>query len=268
METEVSFTAKDVMTLRQKTGLGMMDCKKALAETNGDLSAAEEWLRAKRKGKMDQRTERTTGEGRIGVAIDGENAVIVEIRTETDFTARNDQFVQMVEDVTREGLNLPVGAVSEPNEVMTKRIDDLRITTGENVNFARGERLQGGTFGSYVHHDGKRGALVQIEGQADEATLKGLCQHIVFHAPVAISENDVDSSQLDQIRSDALQEAKDSGKPDEIAQKIAEGKVRKYLEENTLLHQKFVLDETKTVGETLPDGATIKHFVRYTLGTD
>jgi elongation factor Ts len=264
--SQVSFSAKDVMTLRQKTGLGMMDCKQALTENNGDMKAAEEWLRAKRKGKMDTRTERTTGEGRIGIAIDGSNAAIIEIRTETDFTARNDEFVKMTDDAVQEALKLPAGPIAEPTPTMTKRIDDLRITTGENVNFARGVKLEGGTFGSYVHHDGKRGVLIQIDGNADEDTLKGICQHIVFHAPIGISEADVDEAQLNQIRMEALKEAQESGKPDEIAQKIAEGKVRKYLEDNTLLHQKYVLDESKQVKDVLPAGTTIKAFVRYTLG--
>ena len=161
----MTFTAKDVMTLRQKTGLGMMDCKAALAENNGDPTAAEEWLRAKRKGKMEQRTERATGEGRIGIAIQGSNAVIVEVRTETDFTARNEDFVKMVEDVTASAMNQPAGDVSA-DDTIVKRIDDLRIVTGENVNFARGEKLEGGAYGKYLHHDGKRGVLIQVDGLA------------------------------------------------------------------------------------------------------
>jgi elongation factor Ts len=151
---------------------------------------------------------------------------------------------------------------------MSKRIDEVRITTGENVNFARAMKFEGGSFGSYIHHDGKSGVLLQIEGgSADEETLKGICQHIVFHAPIGISEADVDEAQLNQIRMDALKEAQDSGKPDEIAKKIAEGKVRKYLEENTLLHQKYVLDEQKQVKDVLPSGVTIKAFARFVVGS-
>jgi elongation factor Ts len=265
--TKVSFTAKDVMTLRQKTGLGMMDCKKALKETGGDMAAAEEWLRAQRKGKMETRTERTTGEGLIGAAVDGSSAVIVEVRTETDFTARNEGFVSMVEDVTAEAMKQPAGDVTL-TDAMTKRIDDLRITTGENVNFARGVRLEGGTFGMYVHHNGKRAAIVQIDGDADEELLKGLCQHIVFHDPAGISEEDVPAAELTTIREEALAEAKASGKNDEIAAKIADGKVRKHLEERTLLYQKYVLDESQQVKNVLPGGVTIRRFVRYTLGSD
>jgi elongation factor Ts len=263
--SEVSFTAKDVMALRQKTGLGMMDCKKALAANNGDPKAAEEWLREKLKGKMETRTERTTGEGRVGIATDGNKIAIVEIATETDFTARNEAFVDMVEEVTKMALSQPAGDVKSTEE-MTKRIDDLRISTGENVNFVRGERLDGDSFGSYVHFDGKRAALVQADGAADADLLKGICQHIVFHDPAGISEDDVSAERIEQIRNDAIAEAKETGKNEEIAQKMAEGKVRKFLQENTLLHQKYVLDESKMIKEVLPDGVTIRKFIRYTLG--
>lgn len=262
----MSFTAKDVMALRQKTGLGMMDCKSALKEANGDSAKAEELLKEKRKGKMDTRTERATGEGRIGIVIEGPTAAIVEIRTESDFTARNEEFVKMVDDVTAEALRQPVGEVTA-NDTITKAIDGQRMTTGENVNFARGEKLEGGAFGMYLHHDGKRGVLVQIDGSADDDLLKGLCQHIVFHDPMGISEDDVPASQIESIKTEALEEAKASGKNDEIAEKIATGKVRKYLQEKTLLHQKYVLDESKMVKEILPSDLTIKRFVRYTLGS-
>ncbi len=262
--TVSTFTAKDVMTLRQKTGLGMLECKKALTETNGDIEAAEQFMREKLKGKMDTRTERATGEGRVGIVINGDHAAIVEVRTESDFTAKNDNFVEMVEKVAGIAVGLAAGDI-EPNDEMTKAIDDLRISTGENVNFARGEKLEGGAFGMYLHHDGKRAAIVQIEGDADEDTLKGVCQHIVFHDPAGVDEDDVDASKVEQIRADAIEEAKASGKNDEIAGKIADGKVRKYFEENTLVNQKYVLDETRTVKDALGDAKVVK-FVRYTLG--
>ncbi len=267
--TEASFTAKDVMALRAKTGLGMMDCKKALAENNGDMAAADQWLRQKLKGKMEGRTDRMTGQGRIGVRIDGGAAAIVEILTETDFTARNEEFVAMVEDIVGQVITRPAGTVGT-DEAITSRIDDLRIKTGENVNFARGEKLEGGRFGKYLHHDGKRAAVVQIEGSADDDLLTGICQHIVAHVPtpVAIDENDVDTELIEKIRSEAKQEATDSGKPAEIVEKIAEGKVRKYLQVNTLVNQMYVKDPSgKTaVKSLLPDGVKITRFLRYTVG--
>lgn len=261
----MSFTAKDVMTLRQKTGMGMMDCKKALNETGGDAAAAEEWLRERVKGKMEARTERTTGEGRIGIAIDGEKCAIVEVQTETDFTAKNDDFVKMVEDVAQMALGQPAGDVAT-NDDIAKRIDDVRLTTRENVNLARGARVDGGTFGMYLHHDGRRAAIIQLDGAADEEVTKGICQHIVFHDPKGISEDDVDAATIEQVRTEAVEEAKETGKPEEIAQKMAEGRVRKYLQENTLLNQKYIADESKQINELLPAGVTVKSFIRYTLG--
>jgi elongation factor Ts len=267
--TEASFTAKDVMALRAKTGLGMMDCKKALAENNGDMAAADAWLRQKLKGKMEGRTDRSTGQGRIGVRIDGASAAMVEILTETDFTARNEEFVAMVDDILGQVFTRSAGAV-EPDDAITTRIDDLRIKTGENVNYARGEKLEGGAFGKYLHHDGKRAAVVQIEGNADEQLLTGICQHIVAHVPtpVAVDENDVDAALLEKIRAEAKQEATDSGKPAEIVEKIAEGKVRKYLQVHTLVNQMYVKDPSgKTaVKSLLPDGVKITRFLRYTVG--
>jgi elongation factor Ts len=259
------------MALRQKTGLGMMDCKKALAANNGDMAAAEEWLRQKLKGKMAERTERATGEGLIGIAVQGDKAAIVEVRTETDFTARNEAFVTMVGAIARLALKHAAGPV-KPDDAMTKLIDDVRIKTGENVNFARGEKLSGGAFGKYLHHDGKRAALVQIEGRAADDLLTGICQHIVAHVPppLGVDERDVPAEVVDKIRAEARQEAAESGKPAEIVEKIAEGKVRKYLQLNTLLDQMYVKDPAgKTpVRKLLPPGVAVKRFIRYTVGAD
>ena len=261
----MSFTAQDVMSLRQKTGLGMMDCKNALAEKDGDPEAAEQWLRETKKGKMDARTERTTGEGRIEISFAGGSASIIEVRTETDFTARNESFLEAVEKIAAMALEGADGEVELTDEV-TAIIDDLRITTGENTNFGRGFKYSGGTFGHYIHHDGKRACLLQLDGEADDELAKGICQHIVFHDPMGISADDVPADQIEQIRADAIQEAKDTGKNDEIAQKMADGKVRKHLQENTLLAQKYVLDESKTIQDILPEGVNVTAFTRYTLG--
>jgi elongation factor Ts len=269
--TETSYTAKDVMALRKKTGLGMMDCKKALAEKNGDMAAAEQWLRQKLKGKMEGRTERATAQGRIGIRIDGPAVAIVEILTETDFTARNDEFVAMVDDIVDRAFTHSAGAI-QPDDEIVKRIDDLRIKTGENVNFARGDKLEGGAFGKYLHHDGKRAAIVQIQGTADADILTGICQHIVAHVPppIGVDEADIPAETIDKIRKQAKLEAADSGKPAEIIEKIVEGKVRKHLQQNTLLNQLYVKDPDgkSTVGKILPPGVTITRFLRYTVGGD
>ncbi len=270
----VSFTPKDVMKLREKTGLGMMDCKEALTVNHGDMKAAEEWLRAKMKGKMDTRTERATGQGRVAVVIEGTDAAIVEVVCETDFTARNDAFGKMVNDVAKLALKAAPGNVAA-SDAIKKRVDEVRITTGENMSFARGTHLKGAvgtTFGSYVHHDNKRGALVQVEGDPSPSAdvLTGVCMHIVAHVPtpIGVDQNDVAAETLSAIHVAALAGAKQSGKPDQIAQKIADGKVRKYLEENTLLDQKYVRDPAgkQSVREAIGGKAKVVKFVRYVVG--
>ena len=246
-----------------------MDCKEALAANEGNPAKAEEWLRAKLKGKMDTRTERATAQGRIVVVVQGSKAAIVEVQTETDFTANNDSFVTMSEAIAKAALQQKAGELNVTDE-MNKLVDGVRITTGENMRIARGQVLEGGSIGSYVHHDGKRAAIVQVEGPADPGLLKSICQHIVAHVPppIAVDQSSVPKDKLDSIRTDATAEAKAAGKNDEIAQKIAEGKVRKYLEEVTLLNQKSVQDDTKSIKDLLPKGVTVKSFVRYTLGGD
>lgn len=272
METmEANFSAKDVMALRQKTGMPMMECKKALTAANGDMDAAEQQMREDAKGKMDARSERSTGEGRLGVVIDGSNAAIIEIRTETDFTARNPEFIAMVEEIAKMAIQQPAGELTA-TEAMKERIDDVRLTTKENMSFARGEKLEGDAFGSYLHFDGKKAAVIQIQGAADAETLAGVCMHIVAHvpAPVGVGVDDVPAELIENIRTEAIKAAEEAGKNAEIAQKIADGKVRKYLEGNTLLDQIYVKDPDgkKAVKDVLPAGATVTRFLRYVVGVE
>ncbi|MBC22566.1 MAG: translation elongation factor Ts [Phycisphaerae bacterium] len=268
MET-TNISAKDVMALRQRTGLGMMDCKKALVEASGDMDAAEASLKEKLKGKMDTRTDRATGEGSITIKIQGDKATIIEMRTETDFTARNDTFTEMAGKIADFAIEADAGPV-QVDDRMTACIDEVRITTGENMSMARGEVLSGGSFGQYLHHDGKLGVIVQFEGDVDQDVITGICQHIAAHTPtpMAIDESGMPQDLVDARRNEAVQEAKDTGKPDEIAAKIAEGKMRKFFEDNTLLGQKYVRDDKMSVGEILPDGAKILAFKRYQVGHD
>jgi len=258
---------KDVMTLRQRTGLGMMDCKKALADANGDMQAAEELLRQRMKGKMDTRTDRPAGEGCIAVATQGSKGVIIEVRAETDFTARNEAFRAMAKELATTSLQQPAGDVAM-TPAMTKRLDEVRITTGENVSFARGRCLDGGSFGHYVHHDGKLGVLLQVEGQFPADVLTGICQHVAAHVPtpLAVDQHGLDPALVASRKQDAVAEAAATGKPPQIAEKIAEGKVRKFFEENTLLGQRYVRDDSKSVGELVPKGCRILTFLRMTVG--
>ncbi|HAW95112.1 MAG: translation elongation factor Ts [Phycisphaerae bacterium] len=262
-----NISAKDVMALRQKTGLGMMDCKKALVEANGDIATAETHLRAKLKGKMDERTDRAAGEGCIAVKYEGDKAAILEVRAETDFTARNEMFVAMANDVAGLSLVQPAGAISF-DEKMTEMLDNVRITTNENVSFARGERVDGAGFGRYVHHDGKLGVLVVFDGEVPEDVALGVAQHVAAHVPTPAAP-DADGLPAELVaskREEAEKEARDSGKPQEIAEKIAEGKMRKFFEEVTLLGQKYVRDDSMQVRDILPKGVTVTSFHRMRVG--
>jgi elongation factor Ts len=264
-------SAKDVMTLRNRTGLPMMDCKQALGETAGNMEAAEDWLRKKLKGKMDTRTERAAGEGRIEVAITPEGASIVELRAETDFTAKNDRFIsaakKVAEIAAKGGSDGAVGATPE----MTALIDDIRVSTGENASIARAARVGGGgstVFGSYIHHDGKTGVLVVAEGTVPQETLREIGMHIVASPkrPLGVSADDLPKEAVEKERKFRIEQAMESGKPKEIAEKIVEGGMRKFYEEVALLEQPFVKDESRKVKDVVGSGAKIRRFYRWQVG--
>jgi len=268
----VQINAKDVMTLRARTGLGMMDCKKALAESGGDVEAAEEALRKKLKGKMEARTDRAAGEGAIAIEIsdDGRAASIVEFITETDFTAKNEEFIESTKKLAGLVLKGNAGDAALSDE-MKAIVDDVRITTGENASYARGHKLEGGgdtMFGSYIHHDGKTGVLIQAEGNVNEDTLRDICMHITaaHPRPLGVSADDIPADVVEKEKKFALETAMESGKPKEIAEKMVEGKMRKFFEGVALLEQPFVKDPDKKIKELLPAGASIVAFLRWTVG--
>jgi elongation factor Ts len=265
--TTANISPKDVMALRERTGLGMMDCKAALIEANGDPKLAEERLREKLKGKMDTRTDRAAGEGCVTVAIVGGKACICEVRAETDFTARNPEFRDMANELARMAAAGAAGAAVN-TDAMKKRLDEVRIKTGENLSFGGGEVVEGAGFASYVHHDGKKGALIVYSGTLDADTGTGICQHIVAAspAPIAVDEAGVPADVKAKKESEAIEEAKASGKPAQIAEQMAKGKMRKFFEEVTLLGQKYVRDDKKAIKEILPAGVTIHRFVRMNVG--
>jgi len=268
MATAIS--AKDVMALRAATGLGMMDCKEALAATDGDIQAAEDYLRKKLKGKMEKRTDRAAGEGRIALAVDDKGAAIVELRAETDFTAKNESFLQAAGEIAQMALGQPAGVI-EPTDEMAAKVDNVRITTGENASIARVEKLDrgaGGTFGTYIHHDGKTGVLVQAEGDVSEDTLKDIAMHVAAAVPrpQGVTADDIPDSIKEREKKFAIEQAMESGKPKDIAEKIVEGKMRKLFEELALAEQPFVKDPGTKVKDLLPGGAKLVAFRRWQLG--
>lgn len=266
-------SAADVMRLRNQTGLSMMECKKALTEAGGDAQKAEDILRKNMKGKMDTKTDRAAGEGRIAVAVSPNEAAaaIVELRAETDFTAKNEQFVAVADRVAHAALVANAGAIS-PSPDMTRLIDQIRISTGENISIARAHKLIGsmGTtaFGSYVHHDGKTGVLIQAEGDVNDTTLKQVCMHITAAVPTpkGVTAKDIPAEIADKERKFRIEQAMESGKPKEIAEKMVEGGMRKFYEEVALMEQPFVVDPTKKVKDILGPKANIIAFLRFRVG--
>lgn len=260
--------AKDVMKLRNKTGLAMMACKKALIETGGDFDAAEDLLRKQLKGKMDTRTERAAGEGKIAIATSDGSAAIVELLAETDFTARNEKFTGVAQAIAEEALNLPAGDV-DPTDSMKAKVDDLRISTGENISLGRAVHVpaDGGTFGSYIHHDGKTGVLIQVQGNADPDTLRKVCMHITaaMPRPLGVTTDDIPSEMVEKEKKFRLEQAMESGKPQEIAEKIVDGGMRKFYSEVALLEQDYVLEPGTPIKDVLKD-ATVVRFFRWEVG--
>jgi len=264
--------SKDVMSLRNRTGLPMMACKAALAEAGGNVEKAEELLRKQLKGKMDTKTDRAAGEGRIAISKSREAATIVEVRTETDFTAKNPKFIESVQKVAELALEQHAGGIPAGAEFSRAIVDELRISTGENAQFVRGHKLVQdpgtGMFGSYVHHDGKTGVLVQAEGDVSEETLRQVCMHITAAVPrpQGISQADIPADVVDKERRFRIEQAMESGKPKEIAEKMVEGAMRKFFEDVALLEQPFIMDATKKVKDVLGAKARVVAFLRWQVG--
>jgi elongation factor Ts len=259
-------SASDVMKLRNQTGLSMMECKKALAEAGGDFGKAEDILRKAMKGKMDTKVDRPAGAGRVAVSIAGSSAAIVEVRAETDFTAMNEKFVAACNKIAELATKRPKGEVPAFEDAI-KLVDELRISTGENCSYARGRKFEGGVFGAYVHHDGKTGALIQAEGSISADTLKQICMHIVAKVPTpkGVSPDDIPADIVEKERKFRIEQAMESGKPKEIAEKMVEGGMRKFYEEVALLEQPYVMDESKKVKDII-GGAKILAFARFAVG--
>ncbi|MDX2116709.1 MAG: translation elongation factor Ts [Planctomycetota bacterium] len=262
---------KDVMALRNKTGLPMMDCKAALAEAKGDAAAAEEILRKKLKGKMDARTDRAAGEGRIAIAVskDGKSAAIVEVRAESDFTAKNDKFAASINKVAELALAGPAGA-SAPTAAMTAAVDEVRIATGENCSVARVHKFEAAdaVFGTYIHHDGKTGSLVQGKGSVSVELLREVAMHVVAAVPrpQGVSASEIPAAIVEKERKFRVDQAMESGKPKEIAEKMVEGQMRKFFEEIALLEQPFIKDPSKKVKDVIGSGGTVVAFARWQVG--
>ncbi|MDP6545936.1 MAG: translation elongation factor Ts [Phycisphaerae bacterium] len=256
-------TAAMVKALRDETGLGMMECKKALTENGGDIETAKDALRAKGLATAEKRASRTTREGVVLVNTAQGQATMVEVLCETDFCARNEEFQAMANDVADLAVGADEGDIQATDEI-NQRVQKTLATIGENMSFSRGIKICADNIGTYVHHNGKVGVIVGVQGDLDEETLSGLCMHIAFSDPLGITADDVPSELVDKEKQIALQQAIESGKNEEIAEKMVVGKLRKFIASKALLEQPYVRDDKKQVKDILGD-ATIKAFARFAI---
>ena len=283
-------TAASVKELRERTGAGMMDCKKALAETNGEMEAAIDWLRAKGLSAAAKKAGRTAAEGLVGVAVEGNRGAVVEVNSETDFVAKNELFQAFVGNVAKLALQHgtdveALGAAAYPTggtvaEALTENIAKI----GENQSLRRAAIVEvgQGAVVPYVHNQvapglGKIGVLVALESAAPAETLLALGKQIAMHVaaahPVALSAEDLPEALVERERAIAMEKAKESGKPENIIEKMVEGGLSKFRKENALLTQLFVIDNKTPVAEVIASaakdagtGIELKAFVRFQLG--
>lgn len=269
----MSISAAEVKALRERTGAGMMECKKALVETNGDIEAAIEAMRKSGLAKADKKAGRTAAEGRVALAVEGNAAVLVEVNCETDFVAGGDDFAAFADGVAQVTLKegpKDVEALSalelDDGETIDTRRRELIAKIGENINVRRFERVNSeGTLGRYVH--GVRiGVLVDLEGGDDELA-KDVAMHIAASNPVCVGPEDVPAEVLDKEREIHRAQAEQSGKPADIVEKMIEGRLRKYVNEIALTGQPFVKNPDQSVGALLKEqGARVLRFVRFEVG--
>ena len=283
-------TAATVKELRERTGAGMMDCKKALAETNGEMEAAIDWLRAKGLAAAAKKAGRTAAEGLVGVAVEGTRGAVVEVNSETDFVAKNEIFQDFVRNVAQialqKGTDIDVlSAADYPAggtvaEALTNNIAKI----GENQSLRRAAvvEVSEGVVVPYVHNQvapglGKIGVLVALESAAPTETLTALGKQIAMHVaaanPLALNADALDAGLVERERSIALEKAKESGKPQNIVEKMVEGGLAKFRKDNALLSQLFVMDNKTPVAEVVASAAkeagtaiVLKGFVRFQLG--
>ena len=286
----MSVTAALVKELREKSGAGMMDCKKALNETNGDMDAAIDWLRTKGLAAAAKKSGRVASEGLVAISVSGTLGALVELNSETDFVSRNDDFQTFAKTLSSLALTASdieaLKAMDYPNSGRTvaEELTHKIATIGENMSLRRMEKVsvESGAVVPYIHNAtadglGRIGVLVGLSSSADSAVLSGLGKQIAMHiaatTPASISVDDLDPEMVARERDVLIEQAKASGKPQEIAEKMVEGRLRKYYEEVVLLEQTFVIDGETKVGNVIEAaakdaGADIKltHFAHFILG--
>ncbi|KRA83691.1 translation elongation factor Ts [Altererythrobacter sp. Root672] len=287
----MAYTAADVKNLRERTGAGMMDCKKALDETGGDFESAVDALRAKGLAAAAKKSSRTAAEGLVGVAVTGTKGVAVEVNSETDFVAKNDQFQDFVRNATEAALSLASDDVEALKEAayptggtVGEKLTNNVATIGENQQLRRikSVSVSNGVVVPYMHNAqapnlGKIGVLVALESEADAATLealgKQLAMHIAAAFPQALDADGLDADVIERERKVAAEKAAETGKPADVQAKMVEGAVKKYAKENALLSQVFVMDNKTAISDVVAQAGkaagtsiVLKDYVRFQLG--
>ncbi|MBY6006376.1 translation elongation factor Ts [Salipiger bermudensis] len=271
----MAITAAQVKELREMTGAGMMDAKKALTETDGDMEAAIDWLRTKGLAKAAKKSGRTAAEGLVAVEVNGGVGVAVEVNAETDFVAKNAEFQGMVSDIAKAATGVDSVEALADAEIGGKKVSEV-ITDkiakiGENMTLRRMAKIEGDVVSTYVHNAaapglGQIGVLVALKG-GDDAFGKQVAMHIAAANPASLSEADLDPAVVEKERQVQIDIAKESGKPDAVIEKMIVGRMKKFLAEVTLLGQQFVINPDLTVEKAAEEaGATIVGFVRMQVG--
>ena len=262
-----------IKELRDRTGAGMMDCKKALEASNSDVEKAIDWLREKGIAKAQAKASRIAAEGLAGVVVKGDKAIIAEVNCETDFVSKGEKFHKLVEDVMNVTLEKGSKNLDEAKDATKALFTDATVSMGEKLDYRRFEvveRKAGQAFGSYIHLGGKSATLVVLDKENAELA-KGLAMHIAANAPKYVNEADIPADVIEHERAIAFETAKAdpklAGKPEQMLQGIVNGKVKKVLSESILLSQAYLLDGEKSVAQVLKEsGANVVKFVRYAVG--
>jgi len=271
----MAITAAQVKQLRDSTGAGMMDAKKALTENDGDMDAAIDWLRTKGLSKAAKKSDRTAAEGLVAVTIEGGKGVAVEVNAETDFVAKNADFQSMVADVAKAALSVDnIEALKTADlggKTVADTLTDKIATIGENMSLRRMAHIEGDTLVSYVHNPaadgmGKIGVLVATRG-GDEAFARQVAMHVAAANPASLGEADLDPAIVEKERQVQIEIARESGKPEQVIEKMIEGRMKKFLSEVTLLGQAFVVNPDLTVEAAAKEaGAEVTGFIRMEVG--
>jgi elongation factor Ts len=271
----MAITATQVKELRDISGAGMMDAKKALTEVGGDMEAAIDWLRTKGLAKAAKKSGRIAAEGLVGVAVSGGQGVAVEVNSETDFVAKNPDFQKMVAGFTRAALGAAdieaLKATDLGGQSVEVTLTEAIATIGENLSLRRLVRVQGDSVVSYVHNAaaegmGKIGVLVALKG-ADNGFGKQIAMHVAATSPASLSEKDIDPALVEREKNVLTEQARESGKPEAVIEKMIIGRMAKFFEEVTLLGQKFVINPDITVAQAAKEaGVEITGFARVAVG--